>query len=264
MPTPLNRIIPLEVELQSLARKKVLPTALSSAEMRAKFSAEWHRLHSTSARTLLVDLLQGYKDKAGKILNPKTVAREAGSLKTEGLDIPTARLEMKQLADSLGIQKGDGSIKDITSDARINLKLKTDRDVMQGMGWFIQGNDPAVLDAYPAQELIRIEDREQQRNWPARWRHFAEAVGDDDALRVLKDTGRMIARLDSPIWQALGDGDETYNDTLKNPFPPFAFGSGMGVRDIPYSEALELGLIREGEAVRPQLPDDLSTLLKAA
>jgi hypothetical protein len=261
MPT-LTQLAPLESTLAALDRKKVLPSALSSAEMRATFSAEWHRLHSTSARTLIGDLLQGYKDKVGKIINPITVTREDGTQKTEGLDIPTARLQIKQLQQSLGIEKGDGSITDITSDARINLKLKTDRDVMQGMGWFIQGNDPAVLDAFPAQELIRVEGRDKPRDWQSRFRHFAEAVGDTDALRVLAATGRMIARKDSPVWQALGDGDEIYDDTLGNPFPPFAFGSGMDVQDISYTEALDLGLIREGEAVRPQLPTDLSQLLK--
>lgn len=263
MPT-LTDLKPLESTLAGLARKKVLPSALSSAEQRAKFSAEFHRLNFTSARTLLTDLLDAYKEKVGKIINPVTVTREDGSLKTQGLDPATARLEIKQLQHSSGMVKGDGSITDLTSDARINLVIQTNRDVMQGMGWFIQGNDPAALDAFPAQELIRVEGREKPRDWQGRFRHFAEIVGDTDALRVMAETGRMIARKDSPVWEALGAGDDIYNDTLGNPFPPFAFNSGMDVQDISYTEALDFGLIQPGEAVRPQLPDDLSTLLKAA
>lgn len=261
MPT-LSTLLPLETTLAALARREVLPSGLSSAEMRQKFGAEFHRLNFTSARTLLEDLLDGYKDKVGKILNPQTVAREDGSLKTEGLDPATARLEIKQLQAELGMVKGDGSIKDLTSDRRINLVIQTNRDVMQGMGWFIQGNDPAALDAFPAQELIRVEDRKEKRNWQNRFLVAAGNAGDTDAARVLDQTGRMIARKDSPLWEQLGSA-ENFDDALGNPFPPFAFSSGMDVRDISYSEALELGLIREGEAVRPQLPDDLSELLKA-
>ena len=256
-------LMPLETALAALARRNVLPSALSSAEQQRQFGAAFHRTNFTSARTLITDLLEGYKDKVGKIINPKTVAREDGSLKTEGLDPATARLQIKQLQQELGMVKGDGSIKDLTSDKRINLVIETNRDVMQNLGWYIQGNDPAALDAFPAQELIRIEDREQKRDWRNRFLVAAGNAGDTDAVRVLEETGRLIARKDSPIWEQLGSTDN-FDDALGNPFPPFAWGSGMDVRDISYSEALELGLIRAGEAVRPQLPADLGDLLKEA
>jgi hypothetical protein len=76
-----------------------------------------------------------------------------------------------------------------------------------------------------------------------------------DAARVLAETGRMIALKDSEIWQALGDGEDGSTDTLGNPFPPFAFLSGMGVRDIGYTEAVALGVIEPGEKVEPQKLD---------
>lgn len=57
----------------------------------------------------------------------------------------------------------------------------------------------------------------------------------------------MIALKDSPIWAALGDGAGDYTDTLDNPFPPFAFNSGMDWRDVPRAECEELGLIAGDE-----------------
>ena len=48
----------------------------------------------------------------------------------------------------------------------------------------------------------------------------------------------MIAKKDSPIWQELGSED----DGLGNPYPPFAFGSGMGWEIVSQSEIDELGL----------------------
>ncbi len=68
---------------------------------------------------------------------------------------------------------------------------------------------------------------------------------------MLETTGRMIARRDSPIWLALGELD----GGLGNPYPPFAFGSGMGVRDIAYSMAVQLQLVKPGEQIEPQALD---------
>jgi hypothetical protein len=67
----------------------------------------------------------------------------------------------------------------------------------------------------------------------------------------LEDNGRMVARKDSPIWDSLGDSD-LFDDGLDNPFPPFAFNSGMWTEEISRDEAVELGLIDEGDKVEPQ------------
>ena len=60
--------------------------------------------------------------------------------------------------------------------------------------------------------------------------------------------GRMAALKSSGIWQALGDGEGGFNDTLGNPYPPFAFRSGMWTVELDRGEAEELGLLAEGEA----------------
>ncbi len=71
-------------------------------------------------------------------------------------------------------------------------------------------------------------------------------------MLVALESGRMVARKDSPIWQALGDGAGGFDDTLGTPYPPFAFGSGMGVEDVDRDTAMSLGLIDRDSQVTPQ------------
>ena len=52
----------------------------------------------------------------------------------------------------------------------------------------------------------------------------------------------MVALKSSPIWQALGDGAGGYRDTLGNPYPPFAYNSGLDWSDVDAEECAELGL----------------------
>ena len=132
------------------------------------------------------------------------------------------------------------------------------REVTQGAGQFVAQNvDQTRLDEFPALELHRVYDREVPRgfkvgkggaiipdpdnDWPSRW----EAAGGE-----LVD-GRMVALKSDPIWQALGDGEGGYTDTLGNPFAPFAFNSGYFCDEITREEAVELGLIGEDEEAKP-------------
>jgi len=263
MPTLIDQLMPFESAMKTLAARNVLPTNLGSAELR-QLGTGFHRQNFTSSRTLLTDLLDAYKKKVAEIINPQTGRREDGSPVTVGIDPATARLEIKQLQEKLGLVSGDGSISDITSDKRINLVLKTNVELHQGAGALVQGSDPAVLEAFPCWELYRLEDKKNERDWPQRFRIAAAVAGDVDAARVLDQTGRMIARKDSGIWQALGDGAGGYDDTLGNPYPPFAFNSGMWTRNIAFDEAESLGLVNINTKIASPLPLDLSQLFEVA
>lgn len=91
-----------------------------------------------------------------------------------------------------------------------------------------------ALDAAPAQELYRAFHRKFPRDWIQRWTKAGGQLHD----------GRMIALNDDPIWYALSD--------FGFPFPPFALGSGMGVRSIDRKTAMELGLIDLHRQVSPR------------
>ncbi|MDP2227282.1 MAG: hypothetical protein Q8J78_07365, partial [Moraxellaceae bacterium] len=80
-----------------------------------------------------------------------------------------------------------------------------------------------------------------ERDWAARWQKAGGEFFD----------GRMVALKNDPIWSRLGDSS-LFPDGLDNPYPPFAFNSGMGVRDVDRDEAEQLGLIAKNQEVFPR------------
>ncbi len=250
----LSSPFPFLEALEQLAQQKVLPTALSSFELRQQFSNEVMRSSFFSAKNMLEEILDETKRHVQSIIDPQTIQRSdritpenpQGNV-TVGFDPATARLEIKKLYEKLGYDPGDarGTIQDLSSEARINLVLKTNVELAQGAGNFLKSNDPAQVEDFPCQELVRFGDRKEPRDWQQRWLIAAQVVGDVDAVAAMP---RMIARKDSPIWQELGNAD----DGLGNPFPPFAFQSGMWVQEVSREEAVKLGVIDPQDQVRPQ------------
>jgi hypothetical protein len=277
---PLSEIIPFAEAFQSLAAKQLLPTSLGSAELRG-LNAAIRQRSLFSARTIFEDLLGQYKSDILSILNPTQEARPDRvtpdnplGLTTTGMDPATARLRAKQRLARRGYAPKEGqagTLQDLSSDERINLVIRTQTEPAQNYGRFLKGQDEIVLDAWPAQELYRAEDREVPRgfergrggalvsNYEQSWERRWIAAGGE-----LFD-GRMIAAKDSEVWQNLGDGAGGYEDTLGNPYPPFAFNSGMDVRNVSRREAEQLGVISPGATVAPQaidfqLPPELLSL----
>ena len=128
----------------------------------------------------------------------------------------------------------------------------------------IAAETPATLEEWPAVELTRFVGRGAPRaDWHERWQAAGDSVGWEGAA---KDAGgfpdwRMVALKGSPIWAALGNGVGGYRDTLGNPYPPFAYGSGLAWADVSRDEAIELGLIdpEVGRAV-PGEPQEAPSL----
>jgi len=230
--------VPFAEAAASQAVKTVLPTSLGSAELRA-LGGDILRRATFSARVENAHFLDQIFG-----LTQDALAGE--------LDPATARLQLRQFV-------GEVSNLDL-DDARLNLILDTNLQTAQGYGQAVQANDPDVLDAYPAWELYRLEDRRDERDWPSRWRVASANVGDGLAARALADFGRMAALKSSPIWQELGD---FFDDGLGNPYPPFAFRSGMWTDDVSYEDALALGLLSRGSGFQPRpapLPNFNSSL----
>jgi len=245
-----------------------MPTSLDSAGIRA-LDASLRRQSFFSAQTLLTDLLQSYKDKIASIINPVTVQRAdrvteqnpEGNV-TTGINPTYARAGIKQLLRDMDYQPEPdeaGTIKDLSSNQRIILVLRTNTEIARGAGSFIQQNNADVLDGFPALELYRLKGRVKVRDWEERWQAAADESGDTDADAALEDSGRMVALKASPIWDSLGDGAGDYDDTLGNPYPPFAFNSGMWTRNVSRKDAEELGLIEPGQKAQAH-PLDLTNL----
>ena len=78
-----------------------------------------------------------------------------------------------------------------------------------------------------AQELVRVEARDEERDWAGIWHAHGGAFYD----------GRMVALKGDPVWVAIS--------RFGLPYPPFDYNSGMGVEDVAHDEAVALGLIAE-------------------
>jgi hypothetical protein len=223
--------MPFTEALNANEVRALLPTTGRTTDLQ-QLSGAVKRRALFSATVTSADLLQQLQDSTQSLLTGTT-------------DQATMRLGVKQLLARMGYQPEPdqaGGLQDLSSTARINLQLETLVDTARGYGWDVQGQNPDVLDEFPAQELIRdFAPKGRERDWAARW---AKAGGEFFG-------GRMIALKNDPVWSRLGDPG-LFDDGLGNPYPPFAFNSGMGVRDVTRDEAEQLGLIDANQEVFPR------------
>ncbi len=209
-----------------ISGKAPLPTALSSAEIRARIGADILRRSVFSARATE----RGFLD----LLRDTLLRLASGALSDRD-----AELELRGWLDEAGYAPPDGQaggLADRTSHGRMRLVLNTSSETAAGAA-MAQAQDTLTLDAYPAWRLIRLGYTRDPRDWEARWREAGRSVGWRGAARET-----FVARKDSPIWQALGDGTGGYSDTFGNPYPPFAFSSRMTWEPVARSEAESLGV----------------------
>jgi hypothetical protein len=247
--------LPFQAALDKLASKGLLPTSLSSAEIRESMDSDLRSRSIFSARTTKASYLQDVKDQVGGMLDGKT-------------NIATVRAKLQDALDRLGYNPREGfgeeddtepaepgSLRDLSSDRRIALVVDTNARQVANWQYREQGQTDQALYSFPCWELVRIYPRRIERgtrlgkggvveedpgnDWPSRWEKAGgDFVGD----------GRMIARKDDDVWNQLGDSD-VFDDALDQPYPPFAFNSGMGVREVPREECIELGVIEDGEEI---------------
>ena len=157
--------------------------------------------------------------------------RQMAADHASGVSASDARLQMRQFLESIGHETPEelkGTLKDLYSKARLDVIMRTNVDQARGYISYKEATTPGAYWAFPAQEFLRVESRKKPRlDWPMRWQKAGGKIYG----------GRMIALKDDPVWVNLSVFD--------NPYPPFDWGSGMGVEDIPRREAVALGLITE-------------------
>ena len=232
--------------LKQWRSREVFTTDLSSREI-IGFSKELRMRSVFSARVTNADYLQEIADTVDGLLSGKFGMAEARfrlfkKLKQLGYDPAVGFPD-----DMAAIPPAErGTLQDLSSDARITLVLETNMRIAANYGRMVEGNSPYARYAYPAWELVRLYQRHTPRGtpeshtagWEARWRDAGDSVNWEGAV-----TQPMAALKDSPIWQALGDGAGGYDDTLSNPFPPFAFNSGLAWRAVDRKDCVLFGLI---------------------
>ena len=186
-------------------------------------SSQWNQIQAGlrnraffSSRVAEVNILAAMRDKAAEYARGET-------------DLSKIRMgfrdELRRMHYAPEAGK-EGTIHDLFSQARIDVIVKTNVAQARGYMQYAEGMGPGAFAAFPAQEFTRVAERSKPRkDWPQRWK----------AAGGRTFGGRMIALKDDPVWTNLS--------VFGNPYPPFDWGSGMGVMDVDADTAIELGLI---------------------
>ena len=160
-----------------------------------------------------------------------------------------SRAEFIDQARTFAIERGlgpldpedAGTIRDIQSEQRLALIFDTQTKAANDHGYWKQGQDPDVLDEFPAQRFIRVLDVKTPRQ------------------RHQEFEGEVRLKSDLEFWLSLNDPAD---GGFGVPWGPWGFNSGMDVEDVDRAEAESLGLLEPGEKVEP-VERDLNDHLEA-
>ena len=118
------------------------------------------------------------------------------------------------------------TLKDIRSVGRLGLIYDVNIQAAHDFGYWKQGMNPDVLNAFPVQRFIR-----ERRVRVPRPYHVA-------------NTGAVRRKDDLAFWLNM-------NRDFNVPWGPWGYNSGMGVEDGDRAEAEALGLVQRGETIAP-------------
>lgn len=226
--------------------KITLPTHLDSVAIRERIAADIRQRALFSARMTSKSYLEELK-------------RVLGAYASGEINAADARSRLQKKLQALRLDGYSHALTDPGSTRRLNLILETQRKMAQSVAR-VQGMSRAELLLYPAWRLERYGFRKTPRSdWKRRWTETGNAVAWRGAVRH-----EMVALKNSPIWEALGNGAGGFSDTLGNPYPPFAYGSGLDWTDVSAEEAERLGL--DVHAAQPTIslaPSDRERLQSA-
>jgi len=226
-------IQPLAEAVKKINAKTPIGSALRSADW-ADVPLALRERAQFSSRVESARVLSAIQDKLQKRLG---LIKEQVARGEAGVDRSSFIGDLRKIAQEEGLGDGSGRITDISSQARLGLIFDFQTKQAAEYARYVAGQDTDLLDAFPAQELLRVEEREMKRDWSQRW----SAAGGGFY------GGRMIALKTDPVWSAIS--------RFGTPYPPFDFGSGMGVEDVSREEAEALGVIPPGTRVPPNIVD---------
>jgi hypothetical protein len=241
--------LPLADAVEHISAKTPIGATLRSKEWQ-EVPAALRRRAQLSAGVESARLLQTLQDRLQAQLALQREQLASGETAT--FDRSSFINAIRDLAEAEGVDtrqgaEDTGTLKDIRSIPRLGLIYDMQTQQAQGYArWKLDQSEGALM-LYPAWEFKRLQARAQPRaDWPQRWR----AAGGQFFA------GRMIALKNDPLWAKLS--------RFGQPWPPFDFASGMGVDDIDYDEAVQLGLLKPGEEVPPTAEKDFNDGLAAS
>ncbi|MDA3925201.1 MAG: hypothetical protein PF904_10945 [Kiritimatiellae bacterium] len=228
--------------------KEVMPTGFDSRTIQQVFHPAILNRSAFSATTIRADYLAEAQtlirqlSQPGIIVDPYTFqVRPAGP--GEQMNPTQVRAILQAYLKKIGYNPAEGTggtIKDLSSDSRIDLILNMQSEFSAGYAREKSSQDPDILDMFPADEMYRQKQGRSQRDWQARWNKQRSSLGSrTSATEATSQRGPYIALKNDPIWTAIS--------RFKNPYPPFDYNSGMWVRDADPDEAQRLGVTGKPE-----------------
>lgn len=231
MPNLNISLAPDRAAVEKFGARKATPSSMTSAEW-ARVAPAIREKCFFSARVNDAETLGKMRELIGKAVDTaKRKPNEALVSQEKFIS------EMKSYLRGRGYAVDGTALTDIASRRRLSLIYKMNYDEAREYAKYTRGQDSDALYMFPAQEFLRVEPRRVPRtDWQTRWRAAGGKLYG----------GRMVALKSSDVWKNLSRFDR--------PYPPFDFGSGMGVEDIDRDEAIELGLLPKDEPV-DEIPD---------
>lgn len=237
--------------------RRLLPTTLGSAGVRARIAADIRarsvfvsrctsEIFLGEVKRVVDAIVAGDMDEASGRAILVQVLRDLGYTPEGGFPefTPDGSPSKPKVPPAL-----KGTLQDISSKRRLDLIIRTQVDLMRGASQKQRGMQPERYRLFPAWELVRVQPRTAPRNWD-HWLSEKSQFADPRPRWIIAggtfvDGSRMIAFKGDPIWGELG-GSANFDDALDVDYPPFAFQSGMGWREVPRDEVIALGITGPG------------------
>ena len=234
-------VAPLLDAVRKLDQRTPIAAKLSSAEWRAVPVALRERAQF-SAYVASVRFLSESQDKLRKSL---ALERERVANGEAFVDRGSFIADMRQIAIDEGIdttsdgRSGErGSMRDIRSAKRLGLIYDFQMQSAQEFARFKMGQDPDVLNEFPAWRFVRISDVKEPRAEHAPYE------------------GQVRLKTDLDFWIRI-------NQDFGVPWGPWGFGCGHDVEDVDRTEAESLGLLAADTVLQPA-ERDLNDKLQAS
>jgi hypothetical protein len=224
---------------RSFSRRENLPAALTSDQW-ADIPREIRERAFFMSRVTDAEILQRFRDGADDVIS--------GRKGTEAVE-----KELWFYLREVGYKPAEGKaggLEDLSSAVRIRTVLDTNLAMARGHAQWVKKQ--TLIDVYPFQRLVRISQRDEKRNWPAIWAQAMEELGDateaimtgepDPLAGDPLDTVVCLAPLNDPIWIAIS--------VFEQPYPPYDWGSGVGVTAADRAEGERHGFKLKPEDLR--------------
>lgn len=123
-------------------------------------------------------------------------------------------------------EKWHKDVRNLTSNARLRLIFRTQRELAQGYEYFLRSFQPWQLRKYPGWLFMRRAGAKTRRK-------------DHELHR-----NEVRLKVDFDYWMARNSADQ---GGFQQPFGPWGFNSWMWCAPVSYEECVKLGLLRDGQ-----------------